>query len=126
NTKIGKVEFECDIQYKEIATEQANTTVNCYYQFYGNRKLDFEHVKTEIADDSLENRETISENTNRDQIHEIIELSSDEDCAPEIIELSSDDESQTPEIIELSSDEEVVFEENQTAVSRDRTPETAE
>ncbi|CAG8628553.1 13956_t:CDS:1, partial [Racocetra fulgida] len=52
-------------------------------------------------------------------IHEIIKLSSDEDCAPEIIELSSDDESQTPKIIELSSDKEVVFEENQMAVSRD-------
>ncbi|CAG8630140.1 7331_t:CDS:1, partial [Cetraspora pellucida] len=89
-------------------------------------KLDFEHVKTKIINDFLENRETISENTNRDQIYEIIELSSDEDCAPEIIELSSDDESQTPEIIELSNNEEVVFEENQMAVSRNRTPKTAE
>ncbi|CAG8640693.1 6611_t:CDS:2, partial [Cetraspora pellucida] len=96
NTEIGKVEFECDIQYKEIVTEQANTTRNYI------------------------------ENTNRDQIYKIIELSSDEESAPKIIKLSSDDESQTPEIIELSSDEEVVFEENQTAVSRDRTPETAE
>ncbi|CAG8470332.1 11388_t:CDS:2, partial [Scutellospora calospora] len=84
NTEIEKVEFEYDIQYKEIATEQ--------------------HVRTEVADDSLENRETIYENNNGDQIHEIIELLSDEDRTPEIIELSK----------------------NQRTISRDQTPETAE
>ncbi|RIB22147.1 hypothetical protein C2G38_2174650 [Gigaspora rosea] len=41
----------------------------------------------------------------------------------DIIEISSDEQGQTPEIIELSSDEEVLFETGQIAVSRDRTPE---
>ncbi|CAG8652440.1 3410_t:CDS:1, partial [Scutellospora calospora] len=41
--------------------------------------LDFEHIRTEVANNSLENRETIYKNNNKDQIHKIIELLSDKD-----------------------------------------------
>ncbi|RIB12812.1 hypothetical protein C2G38_2199673 [Gigaspora rosea] len=73
----------------------------------------------------IKNRETVSENDSRGDQPEIIELSSDKDQIPDIIEISSDEEGQTPEIIELLSDEEVLFEKGQIAVSRDRTPEAA-
>ncbi|CAG8823888.1 5582_t:CDS:2, partial [Racocetra persica] len=124
--EIGKIEFICDIQYKGIATEQVNTTVNDQYQFYGNRELDFEHVResTDITDEPLGNRETVSQNNSRrDQVPEVIEILSHEDQIPETIEISSDE---APEIIELSSDDdELIFEKNQIVVSRDQTPETA-
>ncbi|CAG8484557.1 13996_t:CDS:1, partial [Gigaspora rosea] len=116
NIEIGKVRFESYVQYKEIADEQADTIINDQYQFYGNGELDFERIK---------NREAVSENDSRGDQPEIIELSNDEDQIPDIIEISSDEEGQTPKIIELSSDEEMLFEKGQIAVSRDRTPETA-
>ncbi|RIB22151.1 hypothetical protein C2G38_2174659 [Gigaspora rosea] len=67
----------------------------------------------------------ISENDSREDQPEIIELSSDEDQIPDLIEISSDEQGQIPEIIDLSIDEELLFEKGQIAVSRDRTPEAA-
>ncbi|CAG8539529.1 4661_t:CDS:2 [Scutellospora calospora] len=162
NTEIGKVEFEYDIQYKEIAAKQLNTQINDQYRFFGNRELDFEYIrnketvfendsigdqknvsKGDLEDDSGEDQDDNSrgnqddsrgnqesdskgnQENNRGNQPEIIELLSDEDQTPEIIEISSDEESQIPEIIELSSDEEV-FEKKLIAISREQTPETAE
>ncbi|CAG8437225.1 9852_t:CDS:1, partial [Scutellospora calospora] len=86
-----------------------------------NKKLDFEHVRTKIANNSFENRKTIYKNNNEDQIYEIIELLSDENYAFEIIELlNNNDKNQKPKIIKLLSDEEVMFEENQRIISRDQ------
>ncbi|CAG8832332.1 13359_t:CDS:1, partial [Racocetra persica] len=54
--------------------------------------------RSEITDDSIVNRKRVSENDSRkDQVPKIIELSSDEkDKIPEIIEISSDENNQTP------------------------------
>ncbi|CAG8481658.1 12239_t:CDS:2 [Cetraspora pellucida] len=79
-------------------------------------------------DDSKGDQESDSkgnQENNKGNQPEIIELLSNEDQTPEIIEISSDEKSQIPEIIELSSDKEV-FEKKLIAISREQTPETAE
>ncbi|CAG8519367.1 12509_t:CDS:2 [Dentiscutata heterogama] len=130
DTKIGKVQFESYIQYKEIATKQTKTIINDQYQFYENRELDFDRENQpeiiELLSDEDQMLEIIEISSYKEgQTLENIELLNKEDQIPKIIEISSDEEGQTLEIIELSSNK-VFFEKEQITVSRDQTSETAE
>ncbi|CAG8479092.1 755_t:CDS:2 [Scutellospora calospora] len=128
NTEIEKVEFENRETVFENNSREDQKNISKGDLEDDSREDQDDNSRGNQEDDSRGNQESDSkgnQENNRGNQPEIIELLSDEDQTPEIIEISSDEENQIPEIIELSSDEEV-FEKKPIAISREQTPETAE